>query len=441
MKFQVIFRFFVVSIVSWSVFAASIPSALYQLTLIETELGNSQPLFPYLIKLFSTLKIFYNRFESLLSGSDYESGFGTDDEVHNSDHDDESHHSDSYNEPIHLTIYHSVLLKYYSLVQTFYNNSPLEALRAVRLYGNFEFAHLFTDYIINMNSSPCLDYLRSPFCKILEYKEMKRKFKKRNFNILNNYELFGMNILLEPFKASLQTQSNNAEDMTAQNSSYVVEWEERKEILEEIIHSIKSLNIFARHLSADVSMFLIKIKRKVEKFELVVKSFRVDSQGPSLDHFVSIFYQLQSLVKDFKFYKDLPLSTKNLFSLFGIYRYHLIENQSTDPLLFPQKMLAVVSHEDSKKKNFIFKLLKLPIDLPVQKVLKSFQRCQIYDILHDDHPGGLISEIYDIEMDIFDAVFDLGKGLWHNLLNLQNVLSPREQRIVKTYLALQNKKS
>jgi hypothetical protein len=419
MKFQVIFLFYAISLVSWSVIAAPIPTNLDQLTLIKAELDASPPLFPSLIKLFFTLKNFYKRFDLVLLDSD----------------------SDS-EEPLNFPGLYSIMSKYYAIVLSFYNNSPLESLRAVRLYGNFEFACLFTEYILNDGDSISFSDLKYPFCTILKYKEMKKKFKTHKFNILNNYERIRMRILLEPFKASPQTQTNNTEDskVTIQNDSYnaFLDWEERMKILEETTLSIKSLNIFARHLSVDVSWFLIKIKRKVDKHEFVVKNFQVDSRGPSLGHFVSIFYQLQSLVQDFKFYKDLPLSTKKLFSLFSIYRYHFIEEQLTNPLLFPKKMLAIVSHENCSKEN-IFTLLKLPINVVLKKVAKSMRRCQIYDIVQDDL-GELILEIYEINVKNqapYDN-FDLGKGLWHNLLNLQNTLSARKRRIVKSYLALQS---
>jgi hypothetical protein len=414
MKFLINFSLFAIQmILCWN--SPPPPLLLDKLAAIEIEMEAVQPLFPSMIKLFFALKYFYKRFKCF-----------------------EYSESDYVKEPVHFSKLRSVLSKYYICIVSFYTNSPLESLRAVRLYGNFEFALLFAQYVAMTSKPPSLPDLENPFWKILIYKE---EFEIQTFPILYDYDIIGETIYNEPFMALARALPDNAKDskMTTQTGSYtaIIEWEERKELLEEIILSIRAFNTFARHFIADMSGFLIKVKNKMENLEFVRKNFRVDSQGPSLNHFISLFYQLQSLVQDFKLYEDLPSTTKKLFYLFKVYWHHLIQNQMTDPLLFPKKMLALIALPNFEfQKTKFTSLLKLPTNDILKKSLKYLQRGDITGILYKERENP-ISEIYKPQMNSEYSFLDLGKGLWNNLLLHGDILTPYEQWKVKTYLILQ----
>jgi hypothetical protein len=420
MKFQLNFQFLAIFLVSCPLFVNSIsPFFTEQLALIEAEIENAQPQFSALIKPFFSLKSFYTRFESLLSEID-------------TDLDDD--------EPPFWLIVKAVLLKYFTLVVCFYNNSPLESLKAVRLYGNFEFIYLFSYYIRFKENAPIYSVLEGPFKKILIYRKMTGKFLKWEFNIQFNYGRIVKKILDEPFRISLQAQQVDSQGpkVAIQNCSYdaALDWEERKKILEEIILSLNSLNILSRHLTVDMSEYLVIVKNKIETFEFVLKNFLVDSQGPSLGHFLSIFYQLQNLVQGFDLYKYLPRTTKNLIFLFNLYRQHLIENQLTNHRLFPKKLLAIVSSPDLWKKK-IFKLFTQPTKEIAQKSVKNLQKGAIFRIFQSKRIK-LIAELCKIEVNSPLALEDIGKGLWFNLLVHKEILSPRKHWWLETYLELQN---
>jgi hypothetical protein len=305
----------------------------------------------------------------------------------------------------------------------------------VRLYGDFEFGLLFTSYII-INSEPSsLHDLDGPFDSILNYKETTGKFMNRDFNILETYEEIAKNIHNEPFR--VLSENNQDQKKTIKSSRDAVdEWEERKEILKEILLSIKSLYIFARHLTADTSGYLIKVERKMEKYECAVNNFQVDSQGPSLNHFISLFYQLQRVVQSVDSHRELAPSTGKLFYLFKVYWHHLIKNQITDPLLFPKKMLALVSQFRNRSDRTMFTSLKLSINDILTKSIKHLQNGDIYNILCKKRENQLL-EIYRLHGNLDDAICDLGKGLWDNFLLYGDNLTPYEQWTIKTYLSLQ----
>jgi hypothetical protein len=403
------------------------PRLIDQLAAIETEMDYGQPAFPTLIKLFSTLKYFHSRFECFEFLS----------HVNESD-------SDSVEEPSHLSKLRSVMAKYHTCIVSFYTNSPHESLKAVRLYGDFEFAFLFTRYIrnklcmMNDSDSPCLTAMQDPFYRILKCKDMK-KFKNRNFSILGEYEGIARIILDGPFGAESQGLPETPKDPKANNDGSrdaVIDWEERKKILEEIILSIRSLNIFARHLTADMSNFLNRVKCKIVKLEFIVKNFQVDSQGPNVNHFISLFYQLQGLVQNVKRYEQLSPKTRKLLSLFKIYWYHLIRNQMTDPLLFPKKVLALVSRSRNMRQRRIFKFLQLPTNVSLKKSVQYLREEDIFNILWKKE--GQISQIHKVETNSDGDILDLGRGVWNNLLTHRDIIIPYEQWVIKTYLILQN---
>jgi hypothetical protein len=428
MKFQMVLSLIAIVIIFGSAFASTASPLLEdQLAVIESEMEARQPSFPILIKLFFTLKYFYKRFDCFESSCHHGS------------------ESDSDEELAYLSRLRFVLLTFHSWVVNFYTNSPLESLKAVRIYGNFEFAYLFSRYIVIRSKPSNLPVLQAPFYNILHYKEMTEKFKKRKFNILENYERIAKDIHKEPFSTLSRPLLELTKDseMTTQNGLFdaVIEWEERKKILEEIILSIRSLNKFARHLTADMSGFLIRVKSKTKKFEFVLKHFQVDSQGPSLSHFISLFYQIQNQVQNVKFYYDLPLTTRNLITLFKIYWHQLIQNQMTDPFLFPRKMLALVSQTNNRWHERLFNFFKFSTIKLTKKSVYSLQNDDIHVILFEEKRKEAISELYRLKVNSEDNILDLDRGLWSNLLLHKDILTPYNEWIVKTYLILQYEKT
>jgi hypothetical protein len=417
MKFQLL----VILLVFCSVLSASIsPFLMEQIDLIEAELETARSTFPILIRLFYSLKLFYKRFEYILL---------------------ESYSDSEADVPPHSVKLYSVLSKYFTLIVCFYNNSPLESLRSVRLYGNFEFAFLFIFYIKFKRASPHLSTLENPFQKILLYKKMRDRFGKYKFPILDFYYSTSKDILNEPFGMPSQVQQDKPEDqkMATQTISYdpVHDWEEKRQILEEIILSIQSLKIFARHLTVDVSDFLTSINNKTEKFKFVLKNFLVDSQGPSFAHFLSIFHQIQNIVQNAYLYRELPTTTKKLLFLFDIYRHHFVGNPLIDPRHFPKRMLAITAHPYLWKLK-IFKFFTLQTTDLVQKSVKSLRKGKVSNFFKGKR-GKLIAEICNIETNSQDAVLNISKGLWLNLLDHREILSPRKRWYLEAYLALQNK--
>jgi hypothetical protein len=411
MKLQAFIQLVMISLASCTVLPLSILFQFNdQLSLIEVELEDAQPFFSTLIKLFFSFKSLYKHFESKFVKLNQE-----------------------IKEFNNLKL-ESVLSRYHTLIISFYTSSPLESLRAVRLYSNFEFAYLFIRYI-RRNYYCSLSDFEYPVRQIL--RGLNPKFRNRNANIFKEYAGSVKRIMKKSFKELELAQpcKDKVSKLATQNSSYNVDldWEERREILREIILIIKSLNIFSRHLSTDVSDFFVKIKGKVEKYEFAVKNFQVDSQGPSLSHFLSIFYRLQRQFQNVKFYEDLPSNAKKLLFLFKIYWHHLIRNQLTDPQLFPKKILALVSHIDRGNRK-IFEHLKPTIDL--RKTVASLRKRQLF-VIFNDETGDRISEICKIETNS-QAEFDLGKGVWHNLLNYKDILAPGDEWLIKVYLALQS---
>src|SRR5260370_932224 len=62
----------------------------------------------------------------------------------------------------------------------------------------------------------------------------------------------------------------------------IADWNKRKDILEEIILSLKSLYRMSIRFKCGRSDL---IKNKIAKYEFIVEKFQVSTEGPSYDHF------------------------------------------------------------------------------------------------------------------------------------------------------------
>jgi hypothetical protein len=347
----------------------------------EMEFSNSR-----IIDIYFSLKNFYERNKSLiLLGSD---------------------------EYLDLASkFHLNLSRYHRLINNFYFQSPIECLQMVRLYGNFELAYLFTSYLFLEKDVSDFDDLEVPLFNISRFKELETRFKKLRYQILSNYGTIAKEILHKPFGA----QPGNTVSMNFKiGNSYnaVEDWEKRKEILKEIIIAFKTLWKLAVHLGRNE--FVPTIKKKIEKFEFIIAKFQIDQNGPSSDHFLSLFYQIRHLSRDEHAHKLSP-NFKKLFSVFRIYSKHMTDFQLVDPSLFPKPMLAIVSRRILYKEN-IFNLFICRTDQLIPMVVDSLRE-------------GQISEISSRIMN--------GKNpSWHNLINSYGILNPRENWIIKVYLTL-----
>jgi hypothetical protein len=92
-------------------------------------------------------------------------------------------------------------------------------------------------------------------------------------------------------------------------------------------------------------------------------------------------------------------------------------------------MLAIISHQYLKKKR-LFELFKLPIGELLQEAIKSLELVQIEAIR---------SKVKKLEANFILAKsqdLSFRRAFWHNLINLDDVLTPFGKWIVKVYLTL-----
>jgi hypothetical protein len=378
-------------------------SLKYELDKFATQLASAKDRLPYFLGLFSSLKYNYSSFQNYL--------------VRNPDGQNSTE----------ISLMHSILLEYYRNCQHFFTNSSKEYLLRIRLEGNFALAYLFLVFALR-KTDLSFNNLKRPLDLILGYNDPIKCFMDQPLLISAKYGLLAKEILQRPYKSKDQTQNTNSIDLstTPENSySCIVDWKERKEILAEIVNSFKDLSEMTKEIEGK-NKFLWG---KIEKYEFIIREFQVDNNGPSMDHCVQIFHQLQRQVKQKDFYGDITPITKKLHSLFKVYYQNLYEWQFINPILCPRPMLAIISHQDLNKRK-IFKLLKLPIRELVQEAVKSLEEVQIEDI---------ISRIKNLESNfILAKSHDLTfrREVWHNLINREDVLTPFGKWIVKVYLAL-----
>jgi hypothetical protein len=374
----------------------------YQLETVATDLSDAPYSIDNLIDFFPTLKHLYSCFLTQI--------------VRNTE-------IQNYDKVISQM--HSILFEYCMNCQNCYTQSPLAFLRAVRVYRNAELTYLFLFYV-TIRYDYCFKNLKKPIEKILKCKNENICFKETNIDITIYYGYIATEILCKPFVAYFQGQIS---PKTGPPTQYItiIDWEERKKILMEIIFSLKDLLKIATNQG---SSYLF-MERKIEKYEFITMEFQVDSMGPSLDHSLYIFHKLQSQIDQTDSYEDISPDTKKLLSLFKVYYQNLIRWQFTDPILFPKPMLAIISIDLLGEKE-IFNLFKLPVDARLKRAVELLENYQIMDLtflaklqkttFQTTKPPKLIVRLTNL----------------HNLLNLKNVFTPQGEWIVKCYLALKN---
>jgi hypothetical protein len=371
--------------------AVDLFSLKYQLSKFYTQVVLAKGYLPLFISVFSSLKYHYSCFLNFLA-----------------ENPDGQHSSE-------ISQMHSILLQVYLNCQHFFTKTRKEFMLAVRLEKNFELAYLFLYYaIIKIDLS--FENLKESLDLILDYNDPVNRFKGLKYDISMCYGLIAKEILHNPLQSKDQTHKADSKDLNT-----IGEWEDRKEILAEIIYSLKDLSEMAKEIEGE-NKFLWG---KIAKYEFIIKEFQVDS----LEHFKYIFRQLQSQVNREDSYENISPITRKLLALFKVYYQNLYRWQFTNPFLIPKSMLAIISHQNLKKRK-IFELLKLPIDKRLQEAIKLLELTCIKTI---------ISRVKNLETNFIPAKsHDLSfkRELWHNLMNLDDVLTPVGKWIVNIYLVL-----
>jgi hypothetical protein len=299
--------------------------------------------------------------------------------------------------------------------QKCFTESSLDCLRSVREYRNFELIYLFSYYLTVIKDKFSFKTLSHPLEVIRRYNKTNWCFTEHKYHIVTHYGSIFRRILGKPFVAP-QEQANLSDDSKAPSQTRYdtgLDWKERKKILNEVIYTLMDLNVKNP----------CGVTFKIEKYEFVKREFQIDNNEPNFDHSVQIFHQLQRQIS-----QSGKINYK-LLALFRIYYIHLGTWQMIDPILFPKQMLAIISHQNLRRKKMI-KLFKLPIKDIFQRAVKSLEEGQIKD---------LNSKVCNLDTNFIPAKShgkSFGRELWHNLMNLEKVLTPFEQWIVKVYLVL-----
>ena len=187
-----------------------------------------------------------------------------------------------------------VLDDYHAIVCKSYSEAPKECLQFVRLYGNVEFIYFF-NFLIGEDKNPSFYDYRYRLKRLTRPVDIEVKWSKLRYSIISGYTHIFKVILQKPFKNSVQNNNNdNCNQYSSGEEPYdaIADWNKRKDILEEIILSLKSLYRMSIRFKCDKSD---RIKDKIAKYKFIVEKFQVGSEGPSYDHFLSIYYQLCNL--------------------------------------------------------------------------------------------------------------------------------------------------
>jgi hypothetical protein len=321
---------------------------------------------------------------------------------------------------------HLILLGYHRNCQIFFIKSPKEYLLAVRLKKNFEVAYLYLLYAL-FKSDCSFDNLKKPLDLILKYNDPIKGFKELKYDISACYKLIAEETLHRPYQSTDQAQPADTSDINIMPDNLNTcfdDWKERQEILAEIVYSLKDLSEKVKEMEGRH-----KFLGKIAKYETIISGFQVDSNGPSFDHFVQIFNDLQRHIEPTDLYEGISPNTEKLLALFEEYYINLYKWQFTDPSSFPKPMLAIISHQNLNKIK-IFKLLKLPIGDLLQKAVKSLEQIKI------ENASSMIKNLETnfISTNSHDLSFIL--ELCRNFENLESDLTPLGKWIYKVYLTL-----
>jgi hypothetical protein len=307
--------------------------------------------------------------------------------------------------------------RYRTVVENFYKQSPMECLRHFRFCASFEYSYFFTSLIVQ----PCAENFYKTFSY---YGNSTAAWKNLKSNLLNNYSLIIGDILHRPFKSpeKLISEEGTKESIEVKEVDFdaAADWEERKEILKELILGLKSLRNMA--LAQGNSGFHKEVCGKIAKIEYLIRNFQVEKKGPSHNHFLMIFHDLQRLNEEEEYISDeFPQKTKFLLTIFKLYSAHLSNHQLSDPSLFPKSMLGMSCRHF---RDDIFNLSKsLPQEV-WQSTISFLQKSQILWIYR--------------KYKRFLPVNDIGPGigLLYNILNLgEDILNPQDEWIIRVYLA------
>jgi hypothetical protein len=307
------------------------------------------------------------------------------------------------------------LRRYCKIVRNFYAQFPISSLMILRVNGSLEILSFFIGVLTMKVDRPYYNTYDALFCKIQRYKEVNALEIFHNA-ILWRYWKIAKKLLYKPFMPP-QTQPDEIIIPHPTNSyNAVLDWEARKEILQEIIHSLKWFYKLAEPKSVDG--FLSKIKRQIELYEYIIDNFQVDSKGFILGQFISVFYQIQRF--SFGNFDDLSLKTEIMILVFRIYSKHTREFQLTDPSQFPKAMLAIIPRRFLSNEN-IFALFNRGTDNLISQTIEVLERDQL---LH------IYNKVEELKLGKFENIN------WENLINLNDVLNSKEEWIVRVYITL-----